>query len=201
MIFKTKNVRVSRISSGKASSALKSHLKYLEYRQRDEQHESRQDRYLFDKHSNHIHRKAIHDDVMAERAGDIYYHRMILSPADTEPITDWHQWTRDVMNDLQRHLETDLHWYAVIHQNTDNPHVHVVLRGTGENLETGQAEPVELTPQELKLIKQSGREHSEYDHYRQVQEVLKTLDQDDQREWRREQDRTLFQEPASTFER
>src|SRR5690242_10867417 len=131
MIFKTKNVRASRVSPGKARSALESHLKYLEYRQRDEQHESRQDRYLFDKYSNHVHRKAIRDDVMAERAGDIYYHRMILSPADTEPVTDWHHWTRDVMNDLQRHLKTELHWCAVVHQNTDHPHVHIVLRGTG----------------------------------------------------------------------
>jgi type IV secretory pathway VirD2 relaxase len=180
MIFKTRNVKASRgTSAGKASSALKSHFKYIQYRERDELKESRQDRHLFSKARDHIDRKEAHADIMAERAGDIYYHRMVLSPADNEPITDWHQWTRGIMSDLERHYGMELHWYGVVHQNTDNPHVHVVLRGTGENRMTGRAEPVELTPKEFKIIRESGREHSEYEHYRQIQEVFKELDQVD----------------------
>lgn len=183
MFFQTKNVKASRGTSiSKASSSLKSHLKYIQYRERDEQKESRQDRHLFSKEHDHVDRKDAHADIMVERAGDIYYHRMVLSPADSEPVSDWHQWTRDVMSDLERHLGTDLHWYGAVHQNTDNPHVHVVLRGTGEDRETGRAIPVELTPKEFTVIKASGREHSEYEHYRQIQDVLKELDQLDRLE-------------------
>jgi type IV secretory pathway VirD2 relaxase len=198
MIFKTKNVKASRgTSAGKASSALKSHFKYIQYRERDELKESRQDRYLFSKEHDHIDRKDAHADIMSELAGDIYYHRMVLSPADNEPVSDWHQWTRDVMGDLERHYGTELHWYGVVHQNTDNPHVHVVLRGTGEDRDTGRATPVELTPKEFKIIRESGREHSEYEHYRQIQEVFKELDQVDTLE----QDYLLMHQQAErTFE-
>jgi len=197
MFFKTKNVKASRgVSAGKASSALKSHLKYLQYRERDELKEAREDRCLFGKERDQIDRKDAHTDLMAERAGDIYYHRMVLSPSHQEPVTDWREWTRDVMGDLERHLGTDLHWYGAVHQNTDNPHVHVVLCGTGENRETGRAEPVELTPQEFNVIKRSGRDHSEYEHQQQIQEVLKELEQFD-----KEHILSTSQEPAYEWER
>lgn len=202
MIVKTKYVKASRASAGKASSALKSHLKYLQYRTRDELKESHQDRHLFSQERDQIDRRDVQTDLMAERAGAIYYHRMILSPAENEPVTNWRQWTRDVMGDLEHHLGTDLHWYGVLHRNTDHPHVHVVLRGTGENRETGKAEPVELTPKEFKLLRESGKEHSEYEHYRQLQDTFKALEQLDEQERLFDQERTLIrQEPAHGFDR
>ena len=200
MFVQSKNVKASRgINAGKASSSLKSHLKYIQYRERDEQQESRQDRHLFSKEYDHLDRKEAYTDVMAERAGDIYYHRMVLSPADNEPVTDYHRWTRDVMGDLERHLGTDLHWYATVHKNTDNPHVHIVLRGTGESRETGHLEPVELTPKEFKLMRESGREHSEQEHYRQLENVLKELEHLDKAEWMQERD--VQHEPEHEFSR
>src|SRR5260221_14016473 len=129
MIVKSKHVRASRVSQGQASSALKSHLKYLQYRERDPEMESRADRSLFNDEEDHIDRRTVHDDLMGERAGDIYYHRLILSPAQDEPIEDWREWTRDVMRDLEDRLNHDLNWYAVQHHNPDDPHVHVTLRG------------------------------------------------------------------------
>jgi hypothetical protein len=204
MFFKTKNVKASYgVSAGKASSALKSHLKYLQYRERDQQKESRQDRHLFDKERDRVDRKDAHDDVMKARAGTIYYHRMVLSPSNQEPVTDWRVWARDVMADLERHLGTDLHWYATIHQNTDNPHVHVVLRGTGENCATGNSQSVELTPVEFKIIKESGRNHSEYEHYQQIQDIFKELDHLDTLEHFSETEHTLsiHQQPTYDFGR
>lgn len=138
---------------------------------------------------------------MAERVGDIYYHRMVLSPADNEPVTDWHHWTREVMSDLERHFGIDLHWYAVVHQNTSNPHVHVVLRGTGESRGTGRAEPVELTPTEFKVIRESGREHSKYEHYRQIQDMLRQLDLFDKAEHTLMQEHNIQQEIEHGFSR
>jgi hypothetical protein len=125
MIVKSKHVRASRVSQGQASSALKSHLKYLQYRERDPELESRADRSLFNEEEDHIDRRAVHDNLMGERAGDIYYHRVILSPAQDEPVKDWRAWTRSVMHDLEERLHQDLDWYAVLHHNTDDPRVHV----------------------------------------------------------------------------
>jgi type IV secretory pathway VirD2 relaxase len=179
MIVKSSYVRASRVSQGRASSALNSHLKYLQYRERDPALESRADRYLFNDEEDHVGRRAVHDDLMGERAGDIYYHRLILSPAQDEPVEDWREWTRSVMRDLEDRLDQDLGWYAVQHHNTDDPHVHVVLSGTGIDRETGREEPVELTPQDFRSLRESGREHSDYDHYHFIEDVLRDLDERD----------------------
>ncbi|SRR5712692_7532324 len=179
MIVKSTHVRASRVSQRQASSALSSHLKYLQYRERDPEVESRADRYVFNDQEDHVERRAAHDDLMGERAGDIYYHRLILSPAQDEPIADWREWTRAVMRDLEDRVEKELDWYAVQHHNTDDPHVHVVLSGTGVDRETGREEAVELTPQDFCSLRESGREHSDYDHYHFIQDTLRDLDERD----------------------
>ena len=37
--------------------------------------------------------------------------------------------TRDLMKDVGRDLGTRLDWLTVDHWNTDNPHIHVLIRG------------------------------------------------------------------------
>jgi hypothetical protein len=179
MIVKSAHVRASQVNQSQASSALSSHLKYLQYRQRDPEVESRADRYVFNDQEDHVERRAAHDDLMGERAGDIYYHRLILSPAQDEPIEDWREWTRAVMHDLEVRLEKDLDWYAVQHHNTDDPHVHVVLSGTGVDLESGRDGAVELTPQDFRFLRESGRQHSDYEQYHFIQDTLRDLDERD----------------------
>src|SRR3546814_6626466 len=41
--------------------------------------------------------------------------------------------TRELMDDVARDLGTDLDWVAVDHWNTDNPHIHVLLRGKADD--------------------------------------------------------------------
>jgi type IV secretory pathway VirD2 relaxase len=41
--------------------------------------------------------------------------------------------TRELMGDLERDLGTRLDWVAVDHWNTDNPHVHVLIRGRADD--------------------------------------------------------------------
>jgi type IV secretory pathway VirD2 relaxase len=176
------------VSQKKASSALSSHFKYIQYRERDPLLEGKDDRQVFDRKYDHVDRRAAHDHVMGEEpAGDIYYHRMILSPAHDEPVADLRQWTRDVMRDLEERREQDLDWYAVQHRNTDDHHVHVVVRGTGMDRETGREEPVNFTRDDFKAMRESGREHSDYEHYRLVRDTLRELDERD----------TLAQEPPT----
>jgi len=65
--------------------------------------------------------------------GDRHHFRFTVSPEDTADMTDLKAFTRDLMADMERDLGTRLDWMAVDHWNTDNPHVHVVLRGKSEH--------------------------------------------------------------------
>ena len=66
----------------------------------------------------------------AERCGEDRHHfRFIVSPEDASRWSDLRAFTREVMRDAERDLGTKLDWIAVDHWNTDNPHIHVLVRG------------------------------------------------------------------------
>ena len=54
--------------------------------------------------------------------------RFIISPEDAEYI-DLKQFTNDLMGEVEKDLGRELKWGAVCHYNTENPHVHIVIRG------------------------------------------------------------------------
>lgn len=59
-------------------------------------------------------------------------HRLMLSPSDAERPEDLRAMTYRVMRGLEADTGRALHWVAVEHRNTDQPHVHIVLAGGGE---------------------------------------------------------------------
>ena len=65
-------------------------------------------------------------------AGDERLWKLILSPEFGDKI-DLVQLTRDLMKRMTCDLDTRLEWVAMSHFNTDNPHVHVALRGVRED--------------------------------------------------------------------
>jgi type IV secretory pathway VirD2 relaxase len=65
-------------------------------------------------------------------AGDRHHFRFIVSPEDAVELTDLHAYTRDLVRQMEEDLGTALDWIAVDHWNTDNPHVHLILRGKEE---------------------------------------------------------------------
>jgi len=67
-----------------------------------------------------------------QSAGDERLWKLILSPEFGDKI-DLVQLTRDLMECMTRDLDTQLEWVAVSHFNTDNPHVHIALRGVRED--------------------------------------------------------------------
>ncbi len=48
-------------------------------------------------------------------------------------MADLHAFTRELMTDVERDLGTKLDWIAVDHWNTDNPHIHVLVRGRADD--------------------------------------------------------------------
>jgi type IV secretory pathway VirD2 relaxase len=74
------------------------------------------------------------EKAFAERCEDDRHHfRFIISPEDAAELDSLRTFTRELMSDVERDLGTRLDWVAVDHWNTDNPHVHVLIRGRGED--------------------------------------------------------------------
>lgn len=72
--------------------------------------------------------------AFVERCSDDRHHfRFIVSPEDAGAMADLHNFTRELMTDAERDLGTRLDWIAVDHWNTDNPHVHVLVRGRADD--------------------------------------------------------------------
>ncbi|MDU1496471.1 MULTISPECIES: relaxase/mobilization nuclease domain-containing protein [Bradyrhizobium] len=67
-----------------------------------------------------------------EGRGNRHHFRFIVSPEDAADMVDLKAFTRDLMRQMEADLSTRLEWIAVDHWNTDNPHVHVLVRGVDE---------------------------------------------------------------------
>ena len=70
----------------------------------------------------------------AERCQDDRHHfRFIVSPDDATEMLDLKAFTRELLTDIEHDLGTKLDWVAVEHHNTDNPHIHVLVRGKADD--------------------------------------------------------------------
>jgi type IV secretory pathway VirD2 relaxase len=108
------------------SAAMPKHIAYLK---REGVTRDGADAQMFDARSD-----ATDERVFAERCEDDRHHfRFIISPEDAAELGDLRTFTRELMTDVARDLGTKLDWIAVDHWNTDNPHVHVLIRGRAED--------------------------------------------------------------------
>ena len=64
---------------------------------------------------------------------DRHHFRFIVSPEDAVEMVDLKSFARDLMGQMEKDLGTKLDWAAVDHWNTDNPHVHIILRGRADD--------------------------------------------------------------------
>lgn len=70
--------------------------------------------------------------VAARCADDRHHFRFIISPEDAAQMEDLRDFTRDLVSRMEEDLGTRLDWVAVDHWNTDNPHVHLIVRGVDD---------------------------------------------------------------------
>ena len=71
------------------------------------------------------------EDFATRCAGDRHSFRLIVS-AEHGAQMDLEQHTRDLMGQVERDLGTGLEWVAAVHHDTDNPHVHILVRGVDD---------------------------------------------------------------------
>jgi len=104
------------------SAPLSKHIKYLK---REGVTRAGEDARMFDARSDVADERAF-----TERCKDDRHHfRFIVSPEDAAELENLRAFTRELLDDVERDLGTKLDWVAVDHWNTDNPHVHVLIRG------------------------------------------------------------------------
>lgn len=75
----------------------------------------------------------IDGDAFAERCADDRHHfRFIVAPEDAAELADVRTFTRELLTDMEKDLGTRLDWVAIDHWNTDNPHIHILMRGKAD---------------------------------------------------------------------
>jgi type IV secretory pathway VirD2 relaxase len=116
------------------------------YIQRDSATQQNQKGEAFD--ANHERVNAAHVMNNWQKAGDEHVFKFILSP-EFGDRHDMRAYTRDVVKELERDLGTKLEWVAADHYNTDDPHVHLAVRGVDERGHTLRI-PREYVRQQLR---------------------------------------------------
>ncbi len=67
-----------------------------------------------------------------QKAGDPRLFRIIVSP-ENGAVMDLKEHARELVAQMERDLGTRLEWAAIDHHDTDNPHVHLLIRGITES--------------------------------------------------------------------
>ena len=123
---------VVRFTNSGVVGAWKAHGSYLA---RENAQEQGRQGFGFDGDSDTIDIGKTLDDWQNE--GDERLWKIIVSPEFGDSL-DLRTHTRELVTMMERDLETPLKWVAVDHYNTDNPHVHLLIRGkddTGNKLD------------------------------------------------------------------
>lgn len=68
-------------------------------------------------------------DFAARCEDDRHHFRFIVSPEDAVDMADLKDHARELMGQMEKDLATRLDWVGVDHWNTDNPHIHIIVRG------------------------------------------------------------------------
>jgi type IV secretory pathway VirD2 relaxase len=110
----------------RSPGALRAHVSYL---QRDGVNRDGAPGKLFDAAGDDADGRAF-----AERCdGDRHHFRFIVSPDDAGELGSLRSFTRELMDQASRDLGTRLDWVAIDHWNTEHPHIHILVRGRGDD--------------------------------------------------------------------
>jgi type IV secretory pathway VirD2 relaxase len=123
----TVTARIARHRGAQFRAApLARHIAYLE---RDGVTRDGRDTWMFDAAGDEADRSAF----AGRCAEDRHHFRFIVSPEDAAELADLRGLTRSLMRQMEADLGTSLDWVAVDHWNTDNPHIHLLVRGVADD--------------------------------------------------------------------
>jgi hypothetical protein len=107
----------------------RAHINYISHRGGEDREKG--GRKFFDKEREDLDAREVKQRMyeLADERG-VIMHKIILSPGLN---TDAKEYTRELMDKLERIKDQKLDWRAVVHGNTEHQHVHVVLMGKDED--------------------------------------------------------------------
>jgi type IV secretory pathway VirD2 relaxase len=111
---------------GLASKAAVAHLRYLE---RDGVTRDGEKGRAYNSFEN----EADGGKFIERGRGDRHQFRFIVAPEDAAEMGDLRGFTRDLMLQMEKDLNTRLDWISVDHHNTGHPHTHVIVRGVTDD--------------------------------------------------------------------
>ena len=114
-------VRIAKLRSGNLAAA-RAHMRYI---QRDGVDRSGEPGKLYGRETDEADGGAFIESC----DGDRHQFRIIVSPDDGDQLQDLKPFVRDLMQQMEKDLETKLDWVAVDHYNTGHPHAHIAIRG------------------------------------------------------------------------
>lgn len=126
-------VKVRFQKHGKESSlkSLKLHISYLS---RDGVDKDGGKAILFN-HDSKVSREKL-SSIAESWVQDRHHFRLVISPERGEDL-DMKRYTHQFVSGLEQDLGTKLEWIGAVHYDTENPHIHLLVRGktdTGEDL-------------------------------------------------------------------
>lgn len=116
----------ARVVKGKKKHALNSLRKHLRYLTRSGVGLDGNDPKFYSRDG--IFERAEVSRLISKWGNDSHHFRFIISPQNGEQLS-LKNYIKDVVSQVEDDLKTKLEWYAVAHHNTDNPHIHLLVRG------------------------------------------------------------------------
>jgi len=69
------------------------------------------------------------EEILGYMPGEKRIFKFIISPENGDKIESLENYTQKIMKKAERCLREKLHWAAVVHKNTENHHIHIIVRG------------------------------------------------------------------------
>ncbi len=147
----------------------KAHVRYIQFRGGKDKDE--EPRSFFNNLRDDINGRQVANSVSAQDERGTVMHKLILSPGVQG--SDVKEYCREVMAELSSRKGLDLEWYAVQHDNTSNPHVHIVVMGKDQH-----GHRVKLGRDDYTKIKETGDRYLERNRLLDKDEKEKEKDKD-----------------------
>lgn len=148
-------VKHSYVKGSKGAGKGRAHINYIQYRHGEDR--GKEPRAFFDRDDERILGRHVKERIDEQDSRGVVMHKLILSPGlETANVQDY---TREMMERLEREKGQRLEWYAVEHRNTDHPHAHVVVMG--RDLDGGR---VRLDLSDMKDLRRWGDRYLEREH-------------------------------------
>jgi hypothetical protein len=131
------------------------HIKYIQHRSGEDREKG--GREFFTDEQDSADAGELRKEIRDHAGNGVIVHKLMLSP-EVNPA-DPKAFTREVMKNIGDEKGLDLRWYATVHTNTDNHHVHMVVLSRDKN-----GREVRFGKRDYELLREYGDRYLERHH-------------------------------------